>query len=205
MEYNNYKNIESGNNKYGQQRLKLAVFLRDNILNKLNINWCIENGTLLGAFRNNKFIDHDDDFDIGLFIKNEIDIEKIYKKIKIMLENTIYDARLISSYSSKIEVFDKSYGNYILQGPKYNKNNYHHVTVDLQFYLLKNNYYNCLYNISVFKINIDIKYIFPFSKIILENEEFKCPANCKKYLETLYGSIDKNAKFNSKTGYYELM
>ena len=53
MEYNNFKNLDAGNDKYGEPRLKIATYLRDNILNKLEQTWFIENGTLLGAYRDN--------------------------------------------------------------------------------------------------------------------------------------------------------
>ena len=43
MEWNNYKNVEAGCDKYGVPRLELAIFLRDNILNKIGKTWFIEN------------------------------------------------------------------------------------------------------------------------------------------------------------------
>jgi len=48
--------------------------LRDEVLDKLNLSWYIENGTLLGAWRNGKFIKHDDDFDIGVLINSKEEI-----------------------------------------------------------------------------------------------------------------------------------
>ena len=54
MEWNNFKNPNAGCDKYGKYRLELALYLKNNILN--NYIYFIENGTLLGAYRNNKFI-----------------------------------------------------------------------------------------------------------------------------------------------------
>ena len=69
-----------------KQRLELAVELRDNILPNIKQPWFIENGTLLGAWRNNKFIDHDDDFDYAILIDDELKtkdiIIDIYQYIK---------------------------------------------------------------------------------------------------------------------------
>lgn len=42
------------------------------ILDELNCNWWVEAGTCLGAIRENKFIDHDTDIDIGLTDKDKI-------------------------------------------------------------------------------------------------------------------------------------
>ena len=81
-ESNNYKIKGTGNDIYGKQRLELAVYLKNNILPNINNKWFIENGTLLGAYRNNKFIDHDDDFDYAICIDNKKDIDIIFNKIK---------------------------------------------------------------------------------------------------------------------------
>ena len=203
MEYNNFKNIDAGNDKYGEPRLKLASYLRDNILNKLNKTWFIENGTLLGAFRSNKFINHDDDFDIGLLIESKDEIKSISKKILTFLPKH-YKLRIINTYCNKIEIYEPKYGDYILKGPQYNGSNYHYVTVDLQFYLKKDNYYHQLYFIFPYDIIINHDIIYPIKKIILENEEFPIPNNVEEFLKLHYGSIDKKAKYNIKTHRYEL-
>ena len=74
MEHNNFKKPDAGCDKYGDQRLELAKLLRDEVFDKLNLSWYIENGTLLGAWRNGKFIKHDDDFDIGVLINSKEEI-----------------------------------------------------------------------------------------------------------------------------------
>ena len=72
---------------WGLQRLELAKIVRDYMRNYNNYfssrrnkdqdkktsnfilrDFCIENGTLLGAWRSGKFIPHDDDFDMAMFI-----------------------------------------------------------------------------------------------------------------------------------------
>ena len=110
MEKNNYKKEDAGCDKYGKQRLELALYLKNNVLSHLTQEWFIENGTLLGAWRNGKFIAHDDDFDYAILINNRNEINDIYEKIKNSLVNSKYELRLISTYSDKIEVYDKSYG-----------------------------------------------------------------------------------------------
>lgn len=201
MEYNNYKNPNAGNNYYGLPRLKLAKYVCNKILNKLNLNWFIENGTLLGAWRNNKFIKHDDDFDVGMIINSKDDIIKIHDKIKDNLPN-YYDLRIIDTYCNKIEIFDASYGKYNLLGPKYNNSDYHYVTLDLQFYLIENEKCIQLYNISPSKVIIDIDNILPTNKILLENNYFNCPNNIDKFLKAHYGSLSETAKYCEKTGKY---
>ena len=129
----------------GPQRLELALFLKHNILNTLDHPWFIENGTLLGAWRNGKFIKHDDDFDYAILINTKNDADTIYEKMLQGLKNTKYSLRLVDTYCDKIEVYDESYGKYNLIGKQYNNNDYHYVTIDLQFYTRKDNIYTKLY------------------------------------------------------------
>ena len=105
--------------KYGDARMKLALFVRDNVLDQLNIPWTIENGTLLGAWRNGKFILHDDDFDIALFFETDPipRVPAMLNKVQQLLPAP-YKARYVSSYADKIEVYDPTYGEYSLLGPK---------------------------------------------------------------------------------------
>ena len=196
-----HKVKNSGCDKYGKQRLKLAIHTKE-ILNSLNIKWFIENGTLLGAFRNNKFIPHDDDFDIAVLYQNKVNqnLNNDMIRIKSKLDKK-YDIRLIDTYTKKIEIFDPSFGKYQLVKEYYNGADFHHVTVDLQAYCLENNKYKSLHTHS--DVKHSFQEIFPFQQIILENEVFQAPNNVEKVLKNTYGSIEKNAIYNSKTGKYE--
>ena len=204
MEKNNFKKEDAGCDKYGKQRLELAVYLKQNVLNSLNLPWFIENGTLLGAWRNAKFIAHDDDFDYGILIKNKEEIPFIYGKIKHCLLNSKYKARHIDTYCDKIEIFDESYGKYYLIGKQYNKNDYHYVTIDLQFYIKDKDNYTKLYYANPFTYTFNQKTILPLTSIQLENEVFNAPAKIEQFLVENYGSLDPNASYNAKTGLYEI-
>ena len=200
------KKADAGCDRYGTQRLELAVFVKNKILRNLDYQWFIENGTLLGAWRNQKFIEHDDDFDIALLIDSKDDIIKIDSYIKKTLQGTKYFSRLITSYSSKIEVFDPSFGKYKLLGEGYLDSDFHYVTLDLQFYLKKeNNIYECLYfrNLNN-KKKIPAEVLLPVTKITLEDKSFNAPCRVKRFLKMNYGSLDPKAKYNCKTGFYEL-
>jgi len=197
-----YKVTFSGSDKYGKERLELGIHLKE-ILNKLQLSWYIENGTLLGAYRNQKFIKHDDDFDIAL-LYNKDPIENLVKdfyKIKKLLDKK-YGIRIVDTYSNKIEVFNPKYGKYNLIGQRYNNADFHHVTVDLQAYELRNNYYYGLYK-SLDLAN-KVSDVLPLNEITFENISFSCPNNVQKILKNQYGSLDENAIYNEKTKKYEL-
>jgi len=198
---NNYKNPCSGCDIYGDQRLKLALTLKEKVFSKFNIDYCIENGTLLGAYRNHKFIPHDDDFDFAVFIKDKSNVNSICDYIKQYLPKQ-YSCRLVESYCLKIEVYDPNAGLYILSGPKYNGADYHHVTVDLQFHLQCEKGFKQLYYIGSELINKE-EDIFPLTLIELEHNIFPAPRNTVDFLKACYGSIRTGAKYNPETCKYE--
>ena len=172
------KNKNSGNTKYGIERINLAKYLRDEILILIENKYFIENGTLLGAWRNNKLIDHDDDFDFAVLIDSTNEISEIFSLIRDNL-NTKYKCRIIESYSNKIEIYDPLFGKYILDGKNYNNADFHNVTVDLQFYLKDDNCYKCLYYRHPKEL-IKKDILLPLKQIVLEKEIFNCPNNTKK-------------------------
>ena len=198
------KEIESGMNKYGKERLKLGLIVK-NILNNLKVEWFIDNGTLLGAWRNSKFIEHDDDFDIGAYISNYNIKDKKWLKDKISKQlPDNYECRMIDEYAEKLEVYKKDSGTYILQGDIYNSSNYHHITVDIQFYLedkINTDLVRMIHKINFHK-TINKKDLFPLSKITLENEQFNSPYNSENVLTHIYGYLGKNCKYDSKLGLY---
>ena len=201
---NNYKNEGAGMDIWGTKRLELGVLVRDKILSKLEIPWVIENGTLLGAYRNGKFIVHDDDFDIALFFEWDPSAEapKLLDKIRQLLPKP-YEARYVSTYSQKIEVYDPTYGSFVLCGPHYKGANFHYVTTDLQFYQRFDGIYRCLYFGIKNVIEIPAEAVFPLTSTMLEGQEFQAPSDVEAYLKCWYGSLSPNAKFNPDTGFYE--
>jgi len=84
-----------------QQRNK--IFLRngkevllqlDKVFNELKMDYWIDFGTLLGAYRNNNFIKHDLDLDVGTYLSNyDYENEKIFRKygFKKIIDFTIDD------------------------------------------------------------------------------------------------------------------
>ena len=65
-----------------QQKFRKTLEDMKSILDKNKIHFFLAFGTALGAHRENKFIEHDEDIDIGVF-KSKTSLYKIYK----ILEN----------------------------------------------------------------------------------------------------------------------
>ena len=202
---NNLKTKGTEMNIWGKERLKLGIILRDEVLNQLNIPWVLDNGTLLGAYRSGKFILHDDDFDVALFfdsVNPSADVSDIMNKIKSLLPAP-YEARYVSSYAQKIEVYDPTHGSFTLCGPQYCGANYHYVTADLQFFQRFDKFYRWLYFGQPNVVEISIKKLLPLRSITLEGQEFQAPNDVEAYLKAIYGNLSPNAKFNPSTGLYE--
>ena len=207
QEHNNFKIPGTGNDLYGKQRLELAIHLRDAVLPMIKRPFFIENGTLLGAWRNGKFIEHDDDFDFGILLdkapKPKDTALSILSRIEKHLGSS-YECRLVTTYATKIEVYDPSVGAYMLS-PKYGGANYHYVTADLQFYCeTEAGGFQQMYYLGTPPHVVRKDRILPLSKIVLEGEPFPAPRRTEEFLVDNYGSLDPAAKYNSVTGKYHL-
>jgi hypothetical protein len=122
--------------RWGSQRLAAAKIVREALDALRPGKWFIESGTLIGAFRNGKFIPHDDDFDIALVMDRDdivAELENLRDSLVKLLPPSL-KARVISTYCDKIEVYEPAHGMYILPGERYNGADYHYVTVDIQAY-----------------------------------------------------------------------
>ena len=64
-----------------QESLKILIFV-DKLCNKLNLNYCIMFGTLIGAIRHNGFIPWDDDIDIVMSRKDFLILQNYFMEHK---------------------------------------------------------------------------------------------------------------------------
>lgn len=141
--------------------VELLSYLVD-ILNKHNIKYFIDYGTLLGCVRNNKFIPWDTDIDISI-IKED--------KFNNIIEIINKDHYLIITHPQL----------YVLN---YSKNNLLHVDISIRIKDYDNIYIDKYYK-NMYGIHMDD--LFPLQDNIFENIKIKIPYNSKKYLENIYG------------------
>ena len=64
--------------------------------------------------------------------------------------------------------------------------------------------YRPLYYIDPIIKTVNHKDMFPLSKIMVEGEMFQAPFSPEGFLKSIYGSISPKAKYNAKTGFYEV-
>ena len=149
------------------------------ILNKENINYFVDMGTLLGIIRESHLLDFDKDFDFG--IVNSINIEEF---IQIMQSN---------GFKTKEKYRTDGIG--ITQVSFY----YKKIRVDFCFYFKKNKEYLCYlfylkhslsdlasdnyYDVVALKCSYFFTTTFKYQNITI-----KIPNNVEKYLEERYGN-----------------
>lgn len=180
---------------------------------KLRPVWFITDGTLLGAYRSGKMIEHDYDFDYDLCFVTEDgrvagleqsrrELEKVAKHLVDSLDKK-YTVLPKTDYAYKIELYQES------SGVHWNKKGqWYNVHMDLQVMYspdqvkLKIAYFRD--NINEF-IDINLAHVFPLSEIELESSTWPCPNHPKEYLTGIYGYIGTPAKYNFETRKYEPM
>lgn len=151
------------NHKKGLDSEECKQFLIEvrDILNKKNINYFLLFGTLLGAYRENNFIKHDKDIDIGVFIESKEDLESLI---------------LDGSFSEKGIQFFKDRFYSLCKGNVY---------MDIYPFTMDRDEYRSLLGWE-YNFRLNPKY-FPTQEIEFLGEKFSTVSNIEDYLVEKYG------------------
>lgn len=199
-------------NKYKKNLIDMAVTIKNIVGKYIDVNcdkdktklyFFLSDGTLLGAHRDGKMIEHDYDFDYGIMttldtMHNLFDFIEKELCMHNKTNGTDYITRIISDYSNKIEILDRSCGTYLT-----NVGEWYNVAVDLQLMceksdnpeLIETQYFRDKYNEKTIH---NKKSILPLGTITFENNIFPCPGDVKAYLEENYGCLEKGAVFDKE-------
>ena len=196
-----HKALGVGSDIYGTARLELAKLVKP-VLDHTGLTWCLDGGTLLGAYRDGKQIPHDDDFDMALYLPDfeEADLVTLQTKIAPLLP-TPYQVRIVTSYAHKLEVFDSTSSTFMLPA-QYQGTDFHTVTVDIQ--IMTDAPVGVIYVHDMLgHVRVPKDAIMPTGEIICDGHMFNSPHNIVSFLEAQYGYIGTDAVFNSKTKMYD--
>jgi len=187
----NEQEIIAANRNIHPQVEELLSVLSD-ILNFAKIEYWIDQGTLLGAYRHGKFIARDSDVDIA--IRNEEHFEALPELLESKLPST-YGWKIKGDHCRGYKVWLKSGGTFngIFEGRAIQ---WPLVVCDVMFY--KFNVQNKTYvqhyqGFGVETFFIPETVIFPLNQIEFEGSIYPCPTHIEEYLEIQYGYIGEGA------------
>ena len=187
----NEQEVIAANRKIHPQIEELLSVLSD-ILNSAKIEYWIDQGTLLGAYRHGKFIARDSDADIA--IRNEEHFEALSELLKSKLPSA-YGWEIKNHHCRGYRIWLKTGGTFKgtfegrdIQWPL--------VCCDAMFYQYNEQdktYVQQYQGFGVDTFFIPEKVIFPLDQIEFEGCIYPCPALIEEYLEIQYGYIGEDA------------
>jgi len=187
----NEQEVIVANRKIHPQLEKLLSVLSD-ILNSAKIEYWIDQGTLLGAYRHGKFIARDSDIDIA--IKNEEQFDSLLELLKSKLPN-IYVSERKGSHCRGYRIWLKAGGTF--------KGNFEGREIQwplvccdamfYQYYEQDKTYVQQYQGFGVDTFSIPETVIFPLDRIEFEGSMYPCPNRIEEYLEIQYGYIGEGA------------
>jgi len=196
----NEQQVIASNLKFHPQRIKLLEMLSE-ILCSNNIEYWIDQGTLLGANRNGKIIKRDCDVDIALANEEQFVILPKIFDTNLPAE---YDWYRKGSQCTGFNVYLKDGG--ICEG-EFNgrKYSWKQISCDIAFYAFKEIEQVFFYDYKWFSVNKFLfpkEVIFPLRNIEFEGKQHPCPNQIEEYLKIQYGYIGDNAVYDATTDRY---
>ena len=168
------------------------------LLTKHKIRWWLSHGTMLGAYRENNFIEWDDDADIGLDMRDREKIYEVYKEARALgffippeakKDTTVvpdkapyYDSVFIKQ-GEKIEGW--WYDRKMIYNKKKKKKEYFYIYDEFR---------------SGWSLKHPVKFYDELKTFKLRGTEFPCPNHIEGWLVHFYGegwdTPDKKKKYN---------
>jgi phosphorylcholine metabolism protein LicD len=176
-----------------------------NFLREAEISdWWIDCGTLLGCWRNGKFIQNDVDIDFAYedrtktqTLINNIQVNDNWNAISLLIEKQ--DCVILIEKNMICDKAKKEDTNKLIS----NLRNY----IDFHTFYEENNYYKHEVNFydkdKSYLIHIPMEYIFPLKTMVLEGIEVNVPNDTISYLECIYGYLGEDNYFDQTIKKYK--
>jgi phosphorylcholine metabolism protein LicD len=198
-----HKTRNVGSDIYGAARLELAKLVK-RALDGVGVVWFLDGGTLLGAHRNGKQLAHDDDFDIATYSPDFKGVEDLIalKQSMTPFLPAQYEIRTVTTYASKLEIYDRASASYALPMPQYKAADFHTVTVDVQVMTKAADGFVVYLHDMLLHVRVPQESIEPVGQINCEGTAFNCPHETVRFLEAQYGYIGADARYDTLTKMY---
>jgi hypothetical protein len=180
----NYKETVANNDRMKTVRVDLFKTVLK-ILTDFNVNFWIDCGTLLGAFRNGKMIPHDCDTDFAVFGKDQFFFAEaiLEKQLPAHLK-----LKSVNDYCRKFEVYDIKFP----QEPWGDSGStWSPVSCDIYLYqfdehqFVRMEYFKFGFTQKLFKK----EWIFPKGHLMFEGVNCPVPHSTRLYLQEMYGYL----------------
>ena len=187
----NRHQVVATNVRWKTARLRMFDQIRT-ALEQEGVQYWIDSGTLLGAWRGGGMIPHDDDVDIGIaghdmHTRARAAVEKHCPHLAIKQ----------ASYSGKWEIYDPS-STEIPWGD--DGDTWHMVSCDIDLYLLQEDGWQQQYfNFGIDSNRISPDTLFPLGTIQFEGRTCPAPHRTQAYLEGVYGYLGEDAEYDKET------
>jgi lipopolysaccharide cholinephosphotransferase len=184
--------------KYGDTLVKISENTRNELykllentvkfLNKKRIDYWLDGGTLLGACRDGKMIDVDDDIDLAIPYDSYIKLKEIIKTLKYdtfkkMYISKKYDIGFTIKPRSKNSIIDDDLYKFHIHSHLLNNDN---LFSDLFLYTKIGDKYVINHKMWKDRNNFKIKYMYPFKKIQFGEHKYNCVRNPYDFLNDSY-------------------
>jgi hypothetical protein len=189
-----------GNERYGPRRLELALRVRAQ-LERLGVDWFLDGGTLLGAWRNGRVIPHDDDFDMALYLPRFGGVPQLHQLQRSLSVPAPYAVRVVTTYAYKLEIYDSRSEAFTLP-PRYGGADFHTVTVDLQIMTLGRDGLARHLHDMLGHAAVPPEVLLPTGEIECEGHRFRSPHDVEAFLQAQYGYLGTDARFDPASGKY---
>jgi phosphorylcholine metabolism protein LicD len=187
----NEAEVIAANLKIHPQIRELLSVVAD-ILDKAKVEYWIDQGTLLGAYRSGKFIARDSDADIA--IRNEEHFDLLLNLLTTELPNA-YGCERKGSHCKGYRIWLKDGGTF--RGSYEGREiEWPLVACDAMFYSYNENDDTYIQQYEGFGVDTFLfppNVIFPLGQVEFENRMYPCPAETERYLEIQYGYIGEGA------------
>ena len=196
----NVKETIERNKRVKSERLIKFRIVKD-ILDNAGIEYWIDYGTLLGAYRSGRILLHDNDIDFSCRKEYFEEIDKLLKKNLPSRYQYEKISNLFGNSTTKYQIFLKD-------GEKLydNKNNeWYLVQHDIYFYdydKIKKMYVMDYQGFGINEKWFPEDVIFPLGCIQFEGLMCPCPNKVQDYLEICYGYIGEDFIFDSETNLF---
>ena len=183
------------------ERIELLSVVKE-ILEEAGIEFFIEGGTLLGAYRNGQFIYHDNDIDIGCVDKEFAKVEKALEN-KLPRTYTLDHRTEVGGYATNTFSCSPESGERIVDalGQEWPVN-----MLDIYHYIYgeAENSYRLDHDRAGRDPQGNPKWIpedviFPLGTIVFEGIECPCPRNPKEFAEIEQGYLGEDFEFDQQT------